>query len=164
MAGGVAVAPVMSHRDSRARAEEALRLRAKRKTYQEIADMLGFQTRAGARLAVERLLGRRASATNFVAVERGTTAESLRSQEEALQPLFDAAVERDDQDAAVILSRELRSLANDRARLTGIAAPTRTEVDVRVHMTPAQIIADARQRLLAIEDGRVIDAEVMELP
>lgn len=153
------MAPVMPHKDSRNRAEAALKLRAKRMTWAAISTELGFSSRQGARLAVERLLGRRSSNPMARSIERELSAESLRTQEECLQPLLDDAVDRADAETAVMLSRELRSLVADRAKLTGIAAPQRVEVGVNV-TTTTEIIANARRQLLAIDN--TIDAEVIE--
>lgn len=148
----------MPHRDSRARAEAALQLRAKRLTWQEIADELGFRSRHGARSSVERLLGRRSANPLTRVVDREASAESLRMQEQALQPLLDSAVSRHDAEVAVSLSRELRALVSDRAKLTGISAPQ--QVDVNVAVSSSAILADAKRRLLAIDN--VIEAEVIE--
>jgi hypothetical protein len=149
------MAPVMPHRDSRARAVEALRLRARRKTWQEIADELGFRTRAGARLAVTRLLR---SDVRDPAAERAVSVEKLRTQEAALFDRFEAAVRSGDDEMALSLSKELRLLVVDGARIDGHFAPQRTQVDVHVHQTPAAIIADARERLLSVIDAEVIEA------
>ena len=147
-----------TQKDSRARAEEALRLRAKRMTWAAISAELGFQHRSGARLAVERLIGRRSANPMTKLTERAVSAESLRVQEQGLQPLFDAAVERRDEEAAVLVSKELRSLVSDRAKISGIAAPQAVDVNLSV----GEIIAQTRQRLLSVIDAEVVDIREIE--
>lgn len=149
---------VMPLKDSRARALEALRLRARRKTWQEIADELGFRSRGGARLAVCRLVGTMDADPRYAAVERAVSAASLQEQENGLFDLYESAVRRQDDEAAASLSRELRSLVTDRAKLTGIAAPQRTEVNV--NLSVGEMIAQTRQRLLALDN--TVDAEIIE--
>lgn len=153
------MAPVTTHKESRARAEAAFQLRAKGWTWQAVADELEFRSPEGARMAVTRLVGRLTGDPMYKPVARAATDEGLRMQYEKLRPMFDHAVERDDTEAATMLSRELRAVSNDRAKLTGIAAPQRVAVDVNVNSTAA-ILADAKRRLLAIDN--VIDAEVIE--
>lgn len=153
------IAPVMSHRDSRARATEALRLRGKRKTWAEISAELGYRTRDGSRSAVTRLLR---SVVLDPALERAASTESLLAQERSLQDRFDEAVQSGNDDAAVSLSKELRSLVAERARLHGIYAPQRSEVDINVTQTTTSIIREAREKLLAVVDAEVVEPRQIE--
>ena len=66
----------MSHRDSRARAEEALRLHAVGRTWAEISAELGYASRDGARLAVARLHAR--TPAESIDTARRSAMESLR--------------------------------------------------------------------------------------
>jgi hypothetical protein len=146
------MAPVMSHSSSRARAEEALHLRVRRKTWEEISEALGYSSRGGARLAVRRLLSKMALAPGD---ERVMSSVALRELQRGLFERFDAAVKRGDDAAVTNYARELRCLVSEDAKLLGIYAPERVEVTVR--QSASEIIAEAENRLLA-----VIDAEVVE--
>lgn len=163
------MAPIGPHTDSLRRAEAALQLRAKGRTWQAIADELGFRSRQGACQAVGRLVGQMTSDPNYKPMARAASDEGLRMQYEKLRPMFDAAVERDDNEAASMLSRELRAVTTDRAKLTGIAAPSSVSVDVKVSGSPVAILERAEADLLAVLAQRqpralssVIDAEVIE--
>lgn len=151
------MAPVMPRRDSRARAVEALRLRACCRTWQEVADELGFRTRGGAQMAVNRLVAAMESDPRYGAVERAVSAATLRELGSRLFPLYEAAADRADEEAAASLSKELRSVVVDHARLTGIAAPQRAEVNVNLSL--GEMIAQTRQRLRALDN--TVDAEVI---
>lgn len=142
----------MTHSGSRARAEQALRLRCRRKTWAEISEQLGYRSRDGARHAVGRLLTKMAANPD---AERALSSEALRVLQSGLNDRFDAAVQREDDAAALSLSRELRCLVAEEAKLIGIYAPERLEV--HVHQSPSAIIAEAQDRLLAIIDAEVID-------
>lgn len=109
-------------------------------------------------MAVNRLIGVRGADPRYAAVERATSAESLREQESGLFGLYEAAVKRGDDEAAAALSRELRSLVTDRAKLVGIYAPQAVSVDVTLSV--GEMIAQTRQRLLALDN--TVDAEVIE--
>ena len=81
------MAPVSDHLTSRRRAEQALHLRAKQRTWREISEQLGYRTEAGARSAVRRLLP-----TLRLAPEEGRriSAETLRVIQRPLIDLYDA--------------------------------------------------------------------------
>ncbi|PVB44275.1 hypothetical protein [Mycobacteroides abscessus] len=149
--------PVSNRQDARRRAERAHQLRAIGRTWQEIADVLGYRTRQSAMHAVTRLTDR----TPPVGAEalRRQEAEELRIRRAALHERFADARKRKDDDTLVSLNRELDRVATRWSKLHGLDAPERQEVNVHVEQTPAAIIADARERLLA-----VVDAEVVELP
>jgi hypothetical protein len=68
---------------------------------------------------------------------------------------FAAAIDREDDETAALLNREVCRNRDQLAKLTGFYAPE--TVDVHVTQTPAAILAETKQRLLA-----VIDAEVVE--
>lgn len=107
--------------------------------------------------AVARLLDR----TPPVRAEalRRQEAEELRIRRAALHERFADARQRKDDDALVSLNRELDRVATRWSKLHGLDAPERQEVNVNVTQTATAIIADARERLLA-----VVDAEIVELP
>jgi AraC-like DNA-binding protein len=151
------MAPTGNRQDARRRAERAHQLRAIGRTWQEIADVLGYRTRQSAMHAVARLLDR----TPPVRAEalRRQEAEELRIRRAALHERFADARQRKDDDALVSLNRELDRVATRWSKLHGLDAPERQEVNVNVTQTATAIIADARERLLA-----VVDAEIVELP
>lgn len=149
--------PVSNRQDARRRAERAHQLRAIGRTWQEVADALGYRTRQGAMHAVARLMDRTPSETPEAL--RRQEAEELRIRRAVLHERFHAARQRKDDDTLVALNRELDRVSARQAKLHGLDAPERQEVNVHVEQTPAAIIADARERLLA-----VVDAEVVELP
>ncbi|WP_326544683.1 hypothetical protein QGN31_06515 [Mycobacterium sp. 2-64] len=109
-------------------------------------------------MAVNRLVREWVNDPDYATTERAVSAASLQAQEPGLFDLYESAVQRGDDEAAASLSRELRSLVTDRAKLTGIAAPQRTEVNV--NLSVGEMIAQTRQRLLALDN--TIDAEVIE--
>jgi hypothetical protein len=151
------VAPTGNRQDARTRAERAHQLRAIGRTWAEISSALGYKSRGAAQLAVQRLLER----TPPVGAEalRRQEAEELRIRRSVLHERFHDARQRNDDDALVALNRELDRVASRWSKLHGLDAPERQEVNVHVNQTPAAIIAEARERLLA-----VVDAEVVELP
>jgi len=151
------VAPVMPLRESRDRAARALELRGARWTWPAIARELGYATEGGARLAVSRLV-KSMTGTLDVSTERAVTVAKLDDLDRRLHPHFVAATDSGDSETAVKVSKELRSIADTRSRIGGIAAPQRVEHHVEVSFTDA--IGQARQQLLAVEN--TIDAEIIE--
>lgn len=146
----------MSHRLSRERAEKAARFRAQGHTWQETADECGYRSRQGAFDAVAALYKRFPPESSETA-RRSLTA-GLRMQMARLNSRLDDAEVRDDTDAVVAISKELRTTADAIAKLNGLAVPVAQQVDVHVHNSPVAIVAEARERLLA-----VVDAEVVEI-
>lgn len=151
------MAPTGNRQDARRRAERAHQLRSIGRTWQEIADVLGYRTRQGAMHAVARLLER--TPPESVEGMRRQEAEELRIRRAVLHERFADARQRKDDTILVALNRELDRVATRWSKLHGLDAPERQEVNVHVEQTPAAIIADARERMLA-----VVDAEVVELP
>ncbi|ORL76416.1 hypothetical protein [Prescottella equi] len=162
------MAPTMSHQDSRARAEKAFRLNACGRTWQEVADTLGYKTRAGARQAVQRLL----TSTPAESVEDGrrTAAESLRVVQSMLFGRLANAAQRQDDKTLVAVAREIRSTVSESAKMRGLYAPVKHDVDVRVEQSATAILDRAEQELLALASKTtpasigtaVLDAEVVE--
>lgn len=160
----------MSNRqDSRRRAERAHQLRAIGRTWQEIADVLGYRTRQSAMHAVARLLDR----TPPVGIEalRRQEAEELRIRRSALHERFADARQRKDDDALAMLNRELDRVSARQAKLHGLDAPERQEVNVHLEQTPAAIVERMRTELLALAaqrqpqralSGNIIEGEVIE--
>lgn len=151
------MAPTGNRQDARARAERAHQLRARGRTWAEISDALGYKSRGAAQLAVQRLLER--TVPEAPEALRRQEAEELRIRRAVLHERFHDARQRGDDDVLASLNRELDRVSTRWSKLHGLDAPERQEVNVNVTQTPAAIIAEARERLLA-----VVDAEVVELP
>lgn len=160
------VPPVMNHQDSRARAEEAYRLRAVGRTWQEVADELGFKSHGAAQLAVARLHKRNpAQSTETV---RRSASEGLRIVRAVLFERFADAKVREDNNDLLMLAKELRNNISESAKLHGAHAPQRTEVDVTVS-SASEAIDQLERQLLAIvaqrqplpARGAVIEGEVL---
>ncbi len=149
------MAPTGSRQDSRARAERAFQLHAVGRTWAEVSRELGCKSRGAAQLAVARLHSR--SPAESVDSARRSAAESLRITSSVLFGRFADAARREDDDTLALLNRELVRNRDQLAKLGGLYQPER--VDVTVSTSASEIIADARQRLLA-----VVDAEVVDLP
>lgn len=153
------MAPVMNRQDSRARAEHAFRLRACGRTWAEIATECEYRSRQSAQQAVDRLL---ASRPTDPATERATSTETLRVLQAALFGRFAAAAQGGDDRSLLGLSKELRSLVAENARINGLYAPVRHEHDVSVHESATAILDRAEADLLALAKSNVIDAEVVQ--
>jgi hypothetical protein len=146
---------VMSLAESRARAEQVFVMReVGMQSWSRIRDALGFKSVGAAQQAYKRYQRRNplpnAESARAGIVERKRVALAL-----ALESLADALGGGDHQMVARLIDVFTRADA-ELARLYGLSRET---VDINVTQTAATIIADARERLLA-----VIDAEVIEAP
>jgi len=165
------MAPVMSRQDSRARAQEAFRLRAVGRTWSEIAAELGYGNASAALMAVRRL-EKRLPAEDTESIRRSASA-GLRIMRSVLFEQFADARIRGDNDDLTLLGRELRANISEDAKLNGAYAPQRTEVDVNISTSVTAVIDRAERDLLALASGgksprpqrspqpEVIDAEVV---
>lgn len=154
------MAPVMSHKASRARAVEALRLRARGWTWLEVAAELDFVNESGARMAVNRLIAEATDDPQYKSTARFVSDEAMRMQYQRLLPLFETAVDDGDVETAVAVAKELRATSETRTKLTGIGAPKQVEHSVAVEFTNE--VAAARQRMKALPSN-VLDVEVIEV-
>jgi len=152
------MAPVMPLRDSRARAERAFQLRAIGRSWREAANELGYRSVGAVQRAVQRHELR--NGPEPVETSRRSLITSARITHSILFDRFAAAIDREDDETAALLNRELVRNRDQIAKLTGSYAPE--NINVNVSQTPAAIIADARARLLAVVDAEVIDARVVE--
>lgn len=160
--------PDRSHIESRRRAEQALELRARAYSYAEIADQLGFRHRDGARRAVLNLLAKTRRPT--VAEQRAESAEELRVQRRRLHERQEAAEAEGDAETVIKAAREIRANLEAAAKLDGLNAPQRVEVEHTVDVTPTlaaaewlrQVSAAAAQPAAALPGLPVIDAEVID--
>lgn len=149
--------PVMSHRDSRHRAEQAWRLRCRGRTWNEIAEALDFKSRRSVQRAVATHLERnKPEAAEIVRRSMGEGLTMIREQ--LLDSLEEARAEGDHQ-AVATLARAATDSIEKQARLMGLHIAVATEVNVNVVQTMTEIVADTRARLQA-----AIDAEVVPLP
>jgi hypothetical protein len=162
--------PTGNRQDARARAEEAFRLRAVGRTWSEIATQLGYRGRQSAQDAVRRYLER--TKPENAAAARRTASEGLRITKSVLFAEMAAAKRRGDSQAVVASAKAIADMIEKDARLNGLHAPQRTEVDVNVSTDPRAVIDRLETELLALVaqrepraaiGGNVIDAEVEEI-
>lgn len=147
------MAPTMTLRDSRARAERAAILRSIGRSWREVAGELGYRSIGAAQTAVERHELR--NGPEPVETSRRSLITSARITHSILFDRFAAAIDREDDETAALLNRELVRNRDQLAKLTGAYAPE--NINVNVQTTPAAIIAEARERLLAVVDAEVVE-------
>jgi len=145
----------MSRQDSRSRAERAFALHACGRTWADISRELGYKSRSAACDAVARL--HRATPAASPDAVRRSASETLRLLRAMLFDRVVIAQGAGDDDTLIALHRELTRNLSETAKLHGAYMPVTAQLDVNVSQTPAAIIAEARDRLLA-----TIDAEVVE--
>ncbi len=159
----------MNRQDSRSRAEEAFRLRAVGRTWAEISATLGYRSRGAAQLAVRRLMDRTPPETAEHA--RAQASEGLRITKSVLFAELAAAKQRGDSQGLVAAAKAIADMIEKDARLNGLHAPQRTEVDINVSTDPRAVIDRLETELLALVaqrepqtaiGGNVIEAEVVE--
>lgn len=157
--------------DSRARAEEAFRLKCRGRTWQEIADELGFKSRSSALNAVRRMMLR--EPPEDLETKRAYTVGAYRQVASTLFKSLEKAETAGDHEAVVSIGRAIAYVADKNAKLTGQQVPVAQEVEhnvnVQVTSTATAVVEQARQDLLAITAGRhdaglmpVIDAELVD--
>lgn len=166
------MAPVMPLQDSRARAERAFQLRAIGRSWRQIANELDYRSTGAVVNAVNRHMAREAAES--ADTSRRSLVESARLTQSVLFDRFAAAVARQDDQTVAVLNRELARNRDQLAKLLGAYAPERSEVDVTVGRSPAELLAESKaQTLAALAERRgnagalpvatnVIDAEVIE--
>ncbi|KAA1431101.1 MULTISPECIES: hypothetical protein [Mycolicibacter] len=165
------MAPTMNRQDSRARAEEAFRLRAVGRTWAEISETLGYRNRGSAQVAVRRHLERTAPESPEAA--RRSASEGLRITKSVLFAELAAAKQRGDSQALVATAKAIADMIEKDARLNGLHVQTAQQVDVKVSADPAAIIDRLETELLALvahrepppalDGGNIIDAEIEEI-
>ncbi len=146
---------VMPLAESRARAEQAFIMREiGMKSWRQVRDALGFKSIGAAQMAVKRYRERNplpsadAAMAGIVERKRVTIGSAIKSLAEAQRSSDHQAVAR----LVDVITRADAELA----RLYGLSSDT---LNVNVTQTPAAIIADTRERLLA-----AVDAEIVEIP
>src|ERR1700722_11358095 len=153
------MAAVGSRRETRAKHEEAARLRACGRSWQEIAEKLGYRSRQGAQTAVARFYARTRETPEF---SRRSLTEGLRIVHQLLFEELADAKRRHNQAAIVAVSRELRATADQMAKLDGLHAPSRTEVNVRIESSATAVLDRAQAELLAIAEHSCREHDVID--
>lgn len=135
-------------------------------SWQEIADALGYRSRQAAQQAVARL---------DVSMPAETVQQARARNEGALKLLqrngftrYLHALQAGDDDKVLDYSKELRGIIAERNKMSGVYAPQRTEVDVKVSTDPLALLDQVETALLErdrqrqIMSGNIIEAEVVE--
>ncbi|ORV98451.1 hypothetical protein AWC13_13445 [Mycobacterium kubicae] len=157
----------MSRYASRERAAEAFALRAQRLSWREVCDRLGYRSVGAAQTAVARHVERnRRNEATATTIEAHKYAIETRTR--AMTQRFVAAYRAGDDDTLVMLNREITRNEVELAKIGGLYEPER--VDVTVTADPSALIAQTRERLLAVLAEReqhqlpatpIIEAEVV---
>lgn len=150
--------PVMSRAESRKRAEDAYVEHLIGSTWQQIATKFGYRSRQGAQTAVARYLDQNPPDTPKAALRAWLDRKTL--QRKTLFRSMNAAEADGDHQAVAQLSAALDRADSETAKVLGFYAPER--VDVNVSATPAAIVAEARERLLAAIDAEVVEPKEIE--
>lgn len=149
-------------RQTRARHEQAARLRACGRTWQEIADHLGYRSRKGAQIAVARLYAQMRDSPDL---SRRSLVEGLRIVNQVLYEQLAGAKARNDTAGVVACSRELRSCSEQMARLDGLHAAAQVDVTVRPALgewfraLAGGVPMVSRPALLPVMDAEVVAGE-----
>lgn len=142
----------MSRYASRERAEQAFQLRASRHSWREVCEALGYKSIGAAQTAVNRHVARTRRDATETSIEAHKFGIETRTR--AMSQRFVAAFKAGDDDTMVTLNREIRQNEAELAKLGGMYAPERAEVDVTVTQTPAAIVERMRTELLAVAAQR----------
>jgi hypothetical protein len=162
--------PTMNRQDSRARGEEAFRLRAVGRTWAEISITLGYRSRGAAQLAVRRLMDRTPPETPEAA--RRSASEGLRITKSILFATLADASQRGDSLAVVAVAKAIGDVIDKDVRLNGFHVQAAQRVDVNVTTDAMAIIDRMESELLALVarqepqnsiGGNIIAAEVEEI-
>lgn len=147
------MAPKMTTYASRERAKEAFQLRASRLSWREICDRLGYRSVGAAQTAVSRHVERERREAAATTIEAHKFAIETRTR--AMTQRFVRAFTNGDDDTMVMLSREIARNEAELAKIGGLYEPE--VLNVNVTQTSTQIIAEARERLLAVVDAEVVE-------
>lgn len=151
------MAPTMTLRESRERAEKAAMLRAIGRSWREVCRELAYKSIGAAQLAVAR--HERRNGPEPVETSRRSLITSARITHSILFDRFAAAIDRDDDETAAMLNRELVRNRDQIAKLTGSYAPERHDVTVQ---SASELIAATKQRLLEIVDAEIIEPKEIQ--
>lgn len=142
---------------TRARAEQAWKLRVRGRTWQEIADQTGYKSRHSAQKAVQAFLKK--DPPDDITTLRRATGQFLADTLNTVRESLDDAHADNDHQAVASLSRVILDGLDKRAKLEGLYIAVPSVIDVNVTQTVVEMIADTRAKLEA-----AIDAEVVPLP
>lgn len=146
------MAEIGSRRETRARHEQARHLRACGYTWAQIADHLGYRTRSGAQRAVERLYARTRETPD---VARRSLVDGLELTKSLLFERLADPKNRNDVSAITALSREIRTVTAEAAKLDGLHAAQKIDVSV-TQLTTVQILSEYERKLLDAIDAEVV--------
>jgi hypothetical protein len=132
--------------DARHRAEQAARTQGTGATWQEVADALGYRSRQAAQQAVARLLDRMPAESVEQARAKHDAALQLLQRNSFTRYLH--AVQAGDDGKALEYGREIRATVTERAKMAGVYAPQR--LDVNVTTDAVAIIDRMESELLAL--------------
>lgn len=152
------MAPVMSRTESRKRVEDAYVEHLKGATWQAIATKFGYRSRQGAQTAVARMLADNPPESPKQALR--SWLDRKRIQRLDLFDSIKAAKAEGNHQAVAQLNAALTAIDSDTAKVCGFYVAER--VDVNVSATPAAILAEARERLLAVVDAEVVAPKEIE--
>lgn len=165
------MAPVMRHRDSRARAAKAYEMHLDGASWQDIADELGFRGRSGAQTAVNRHLAETTPDPNYIA--RRKWIDGKRRLRARLCRQLTAAEDANDSQAVAQLSAAIDRVDDQLAKAEGHYAPTNVNVAVdaapsaataewlRQVSAAAAAVSRGGQSAVLASAAEVIDAEVV---
>lgn len=148
------MAPTMTLAESRRRAEEAFVMREVGcMSWSKIRDQLGFASIGATQLAVKRYCQRN-PLPNAKDAAAGIVTRKRHVLGIAMSSLAKAHKAGDHRTVAQLVDAITRADA-EMARLYGLGSE-RVDVNVRVHQSPAEIIAAATADLLAVVDAEVV--------
>ena len=164
----------MNRKSSNQRCRDAWELRCRGRTWQEIADQLGYKSKHNAYAAVTRWI--KQNPPDDLTTLRRATGDTIRHLATRLADEAHHALEEGQRAEAANLARAALDGLDRYAKLTGQHIP----VEVNVNVTATAALADTRARLLdAIDaatteppaitaqapiEAEVIDAEIVEKP
>jgi hypothetical protein len=151
------MAPSGDRQTTRARAEAAWRLRVRGRTWQEIADEVGFKSRHSACKAVRTFLEKNPP-DDIDTMRRAVgqvMVETLATVRDSLDEAHRLGKHRD----VAELGKVVLDGLDKRAKLEGLYVAVPQVVDVNVTQTVVEMITDTRAKLQA-----AIDAEIVPLP
>ncbi|WP_131827619.1 hypothetical protein [Mycolicibacterium fortuitum] len=149
--------PVMNRQASQERCRQGWELRRRGRTWQEVADELGFKSRQNALKAVNKWLEK--NPPDDLETMRRATGDTLIATTHKLADALDDAIDAGKHRDAAELGKVVLDGLDKYAKLTGQHVVVPQVVDVQVTQTVVEMITDTRAKLQA-----AIDAEVVPLP
>jgi hypothetical protein len=139
------MAPVMPTVRSRERAREAFDLRSNRMPWSEVAKRLGYRSIGAAQTAVKRHVER--NSRDSTQVQVATHCNGVEVRIRSMMTMYVQAYRSNDVGSVVLLNREIRANEDHLAKIGGLYAPAKSEVDVR--SDPGAVVGDFFAALLA---------------